>query len=160
VALALSGRCTATKVITLRHLSIVSMQFLDDSIATRATGAQLCRYFYMLSFQRLDVYQRATEFLALAVDICRDVTRGNAGIVDQLRRAALSIPLNIAEAAGRTGAADAARAYAIARGSAMECAAVLDALLLLKLVDQQSYQRGCDLLTAIVAMLTKLCRRG
>ena len=59
----------------------------------------------MLSFQRLDVYQRATEFLALAVDICRDVTRGNAGIVDQLRRAALSIPLNIAEAAGRTGAA-------------------------------------------------------
>jgi four helix bundle protein len=113
----------------------------------------------MLSFQRLDVYQRAIEFLALAVDICRDVSRGNAAILDQLRRAALSIPLNIAEAAGRTGAADAARTYAIARGSAMECAAVLDALLLLRLVDQQSHQRGCDLLAAIVAMLTKLCRR-
>ncbi|HMA07426.1 MAG TPA: four helix bundle protein [Ramlibacter sp.] len=112
----------------------------------------------MLSFQKLDVYQRAIEFLALAVELCRDVSRGNATVVDQLRRAALSIPLNIAEAAGRTGPADAARAYAIARGSAMECAAVLDALLVLKLVGQQDHQRGCDLLARIVAMLTKLCR--
>lgn len=113
----------------------------------------------MLSFQRLDVYRRAIEFLALALDICREVSRGNAALLDQLRRAALSIPLNIAEAAGLTGAADAARTYAIARGSAMECAAILDALLLLRLVDQQMHQRGCDLLAAIVAMLTKPCRR-
>jgi four helix bundle protein len=112
----------------------------------------------MLSFQKLDVYQRAIEFLALAVKLCRDVSRGNAPVVDQLRRAALSIPLNIAEAAGRTGSADAARAYAIARGSAMECAAVLDALLVLKLLGQQDHQRGCDLLSRIVAMLTKRCR--
>jgi four helix bundle protein len=118
----------------------------------------------MLGFQRLDGYQRAIELLALALDICRDicreVSRGNAALLDQLRRAALSIPRNIAEAAGRTGAADAARTYAIARGSAMECAAILDALLLLRLVDPQVHQRGCDLLAAIVAMLTKLCRRS
>jgi four helix bundle protein len=112
----------------------------------------------MLSFQRLDVYQRAIEFLALTVDVCRDVARGNAIVVDQLRRAALSIPLNIAEAAGRTGRADAARTYAIARGSAMECAAIFDALLVLNLVDQQTHQRGCDLLGRIVAMLTRLCQ--
>jgi four helix bundle protein len=40
----------------------------------------------------------------------------------------MSIPLNIAEAEGRTGDADKARTYAIARGSAMECAAILDVL--------------------------------
>src|SRR2546425_848988 len=78
----------------------------------------------MLSFQRLDVYRCAIDFLALAAEVADDVPRGNAGLLDQLRRAASSIPLNIAEAAGRTGKADAARAYAIARGSAMECAAV------------------------------------
>src|SRR5713101_751359 len=81
----------------------------------------------MLSFQRLDIYQRAIEFLALTADISTDVPRGNAALLDQLRRAALSIPLNIAEAAGRTGKADAARVYAIARGSAMECAVFIDA---------------------------------
>ena len=78
--------------------------------------------------------------------------------MDQLKRAATSIPLNIAEAAGRTGAADAARTYAIARGSAMESAAVLDALVVLKLVDEETHRRGSDLLERIVAMLTKLCR--
>ena len=112
----------------------------------------------MLSFQRLDVYQRAIEFLALTADLSAEIPRGNAALLDQLRRAATSIPLNIAEAAGRTGAADAARAYAIARGSAMECAAALDALLVLKIVEAKTHQRGCELLARIVAMLTRLCR--
>ena len=67
-------------------------------------------------------------------------------------------PLNIAEAAGRTGSADAARTYAIARGSAMECAAVLDALQVLKLVDDGVHRRGIELLKRVVAMLTKMCR--
>ena len=42
----------------------------------------------MLSFQKLDVYQRSIEFLA------------------QRRRAAQSLPQNIAEGAGKTGRAD------------------------------------------------------
>src|SRR5438045_3038578 len=113
---------------------------------------------WMLSFQKLDVYQRAIEFLALTTEVSADVPRGHASLLDQLRRAATSIPLNIAEAAGRTGAADAARTYAIARGSAMECAAVLDALLVLKVVEATMHQRGCELLGRIVAMLTRLCR--
>ena len=112
----------------------------------------------MLSFQKLDVYQRAVPFLALTAEVSVDVPRGNAALLDQLKRAACSIPWNIAEAAGRTGRADAARAYAIARGSAMECAAILDALLLLKVVDASVHAHGMELLERIVAMLTKLCR--
>jgi four helix bundle protein len=112
----------------------------------------------MLSFQKLDVYRCATEFMALTVGLSEEIPRGNASILDQLRRAATSIPLNIAEAAGRTGEADAARAYAIARGSAMECAAVLDALTILKVVDPDVHRRGLELLERIVQMLTKLCR--
>ena len=73
----------------------------------------------MLSCQKLDVYRCAIAFLALAFEISAQVTRGNAPLPDQLKRAATSIPLNIAEAAGRSGNADAARTYAIARGSAM-----------------------------------------
>jgi len=112
----------------------------------------------MLSFQKLDVYRCSVEFLAFAFPASSQVSRGNAPILDQLKRAATSIPLNIAEAAGRTGHADAARTYAIARGSAMECAAILDALRTLELVDIDCHRRGLELIERIVAMLTRLCR--
>jgi four helix bundle protein len=106
------------------------------------------------------VYQRAIEFLALSAELSSDIPRGHADLLLQLRRAATSVTLNIAEASGRTSDADMARTYAIARGSAMECAAALDALALLKIVDKVRRQRGMELLERIVSMLTKLCRRG
>ena len=55
----------------------------------------------MLSFQRLDVYQRAIEFLALVYDIVDALPRGHADRADQLTRAAESVVRNIAEGAGR-----------------------------------------------------------
>jgi four helix bundle protein len=112
----------------------------------------------VLSFQRLEVYQRSIEFHALVVRAIADVPRGHGPILDQLRRAAGSTPLNIAEGAGRTGAADAARCYAIARGSAMECAAALDVCRQLGLVNDAVHGEGITLLERIVAMLTKMCR--
>ena len=112
----------------------------------------------MLSFQKLDVYKCAIELLAIACEISSRAARGQGPVLDQLRRAATSIPLNIAEVAGRTGAADAARCYAIARGSAMECAAILDVLRMLGIADAETHRRGIELFERIVAMLTKLCR--
>jgi len=50
------------------------------------------------------------------------------------------------------------RCYAIARGSAMECAAVLDALAILKLVTPRPSSGATELLERIVQMLTNLCR--
>ena len=110
----------------------------------------------MLSFQRLDVYQRAIDLVAFTATI--DFPRGLAHLADQLRRAALSVPLNVAEAAGRNSDADAARHYAIARGSAMECAAILDSLRVLAVLDEGRHARGIELVSRIVAMSTKLCR--
>lgn len=109
----------------------------------------------MLSFQKLDVYRCAIEFLALVLEIIKDIPRGHAVVVDQLKRAALAIPLNIAEGAGRTGQGEAAHSYAIARGEAMECASALDVLQLLKAVSEERHRRACDLLERLVAMLTK-----
>jgi four helix bundle protein len=112
----------------------------------------------MLSFQKLDVYRCAIDFLALVSTITSSPPHGAASLADQLKQAATSVPLNIAEAAGRTGPADAARIYGIARGSAMECAAVFDTLFTLQVVAEDKYRRGLELLERIVAMLTKMCR--
>src|SRR6267142_588805 len=112
----------------------------------------------MLSFQTLDMVRCAIEFLGLAAAAAEEVPRGNAALLDQLRRAASSIPSTLLKRLAVPGRADAARTYAIARGSAMECAAVLDALFVLKAVDATTKQRGDDLLESIVGMLTRLCR--
>jgi four helix bundle protein len=112
----------------------------------------------MLSFQRLDVYRCAIEFLALTETVHGAAPRGFAALLEQLRRAALSVPLNIAEAAGRNSDADAARHYAIARGSAMECAAIMDSLRVLSILDEGRHSAAIELLGRIVSMLTKLCR--
>jgi four helix bundle protein len=112
----------------------------------------------MHSFQRLDVYRCSIQFLALSARLSASLPKGNAPLSDQLRRAALSVPLNIAEAAGRTTEADGARHYAIARGSAMECAAIMDAQQALGLANDQEHQEAVELLARILAMSTKLCR--
>ena len=82
----------------------------------------------MLSFQKLDVYQTSIEFLVFARRLCQTIPRGHADLRDQLKRAAQSMPPNIAEGAGKTTSADKARYYAIARGSAMESASHLDVM--------------------------------
>ncbi len=92
----------------------------------------------MLSFQRLDVYQRAIEFLVLTTEVTEILLRGHAERADQLIRAAESVVQNIAEGAGRWSDADSSKHYKIARGEAMECAASLDVL---KLLGMQSMGR-------------------
>ena len=53
----------------------------------------------MLSDKRLDVYNCAIQRLALAAEILESLakTKGNAVLADQMKRAALSVPLNIGE---------------------------------------------------------------
>ena len=94
--------------------------------------------------------------MALAIKIVENVPRGYASLSDQLKRAAWSIPLNIAEGCGKRGINDKKRFYAIARGSAMECAAVIDVCQILKTDSEVALKDGKALLIRIVSMLTKL----
>ena len=112
----------------------------------------------MLDFERLDVYQCALRFAALSFQILESMPRGHGELSDQLRRATISIPLNIAEGAGKPTEGDRARYHAIARGSAMECAAIVDLLRLQSLVQSAVADEAKALLVRVVSMLTKLCR--
>ena len=102
----------------------------------------------MLSFQRLDVYQRSIQFLAFASELVEELRRGNAERAEQLIRAAEAVP--------RWSKLDMSKHYKIARGEAMECAASLDVLKVTRLIEQPRYERGIALLEAVVAMLTKM----
>src|SRR5712691_11101578 len=106
----------------------------------------------MLDYERLDVYQRSIEFLALAFAVAERVPRGYASLGDQLRRAAMSIPLNIAEGSAKPDGPDRRRFHAIARGSAMHCAAIFDVARLLDESPAPALADGKTLLIRIVAM--------
>ena len=111
-----------------------------------------------LDHERLDVYRCATEFLRFALRACAAVPRGDAELRDQLRRAAMSVPLNIAEGSGKASVADRARYFSVARGSALECGALVDVLRLTGAVAEPDAQSAKKLLARIVAMLTRLSR--
>ena len=106
--------------------------------------------------ERLDVYQAAIQFLVLGDTIAGALPRGRSYLADQLRRAASSVSFNIAEGAGEFAAADKARFYRMARRSATESAAILDACRILALTDESTTQTGRVLLLRVVAMLTAM----
>jgi four helix bundle protein len=111
----------------------------------------------MLSFQKLDVYQRAIQFVVLAAETTARLPKGHAELAGQLRSRAQSTVANIAEGAGRRTREDAAHFYFIARGSAMESAAHLDVMRAMGIVDEERHRCGVEMLEGVVAMLTKMC---
>ena len=109
-----------------------------------------------LNHEKLDVYQAAIEFLALAFQMIQQIPSGYGCLGDQLKRACLSIPLNIAEGSGKISAKDKSRFYQIARGSATECGAILDVLNTVHLANPETLRKGKQLLYRIVCMLSKM----
>jgi four helix bundle protein len=109
-----------------------------------------------LNHEKLDSYRVAVEFLAITTKVLDRFPRGFSQTADQLRRASLSIPLNIAEGYGKRTTPDRNKLYGIARGSAHECGAIFDSLKILKIVDDSIYIRGKTLLHRVVSMLIKM----
>lgn len=110
----------------------------------------------MFWHERLEVYQCSIPFQASLRSVMLAIEKGNADVVSQLRRAAMSITLNIADGARRIGRDDQRRFYAIARGSALECAAILDILRTWKLVGESDFTEVRALLFRVVSMLSAL----
>lgn len=74
------------------------------------------------SFLDLRVHQKSHEFVLAVYRMTASFPREELfGLTSQLRRAAVSIPANIAEGFVKRGRADKLRFYNIAQGSAEEC---------------------------------------
>ena len=109
--------------------------------------------------EKLDVYQAAIEFVVLIDKVVEQFPRGRAYLADQVLRASTSIPLNIAEGAGEYSSNEKCRFYRMAKRSATECAGILDVCRRLRIVEEESYIKGRELLIRIVAMLTKMAQK-
>jgi four helix bundle protein len=82
----------------------------------------------VFDFEKFEVYKKAKVFTKGISLLTGDIEGVHPRVIDQLQRASLSIPLNIAEGAGRYSKADKKNFYVVARGSVFECVAIIDLL--------------------------------
>jgi four helix bundle protein len=114
----------------------------------------------MFNYRNMQVWQRAHQLTLAVYRSTKSWPREELyGLTSQVRRAATSVPANVAEGTGRFGKAELRRFLQIALGSACE----LDYLLLLAkdleyLPTQQQSQMAAEL-TEIRKMLVALIQR-
>lgn len=108
--------------------------------------------------EKLDVYQESIAFCGWVGELLGQIS-AKAAAKDQLDRASTSLPLNIAEGNGKFSTVDRARFLEIARGSALECAACLDVLVVRKLVSPEQITPTKEQLVRIVNMLMGMLKR-
>ena len=114
----------------------------------------------MQDYRKLKVWEKAH---LVAMDIHRTAggfpRRGGVTLTSQLRRAALSIPTNIAEGAGKGGDSEFRRYLQIALGSASETTYHLLVARDLTLIDQSTFDELTERVTEVRRMLTGLVKR-
>jgi four helix bundle protein len=117
----------------------------------------------MFDHEKLDVYQVELRFIAWSAALLTEVKRSADSsyheVRDQLDRASLSALLNSAEGNGKRQGRERARFFDNARGSAVECAACLDAMVAKGLAAEEQIGEGKAMLLRIVGMLCKLVDR-
>ena len=113
--------------------------------------------------EHLDVYQVELAFIAWVTILLKEIKDRAQGLhreaCDQLDRASLSSLLNTAEGNGKRRGQQRAKFFDDARGSAVECAACLDALVAKQLATVGRVADGKAMLLRVVGMLTKLVER-
>jgi four helix bundle protein len=91
--------------------------------------------FLNLNHQKLNIYTISREFVSECYRLTNKLPASEKfGMITQIRRAALSVHLNIAEGASRKSEGERKRFYEIARGSLVEIDAALDIAVDLKYV--------------------------
>ena len=93
----------------------------------------------MFDFEKLLVYSKAKEFNLFIKKEVLSFEKLEKNTRDQLRRASLSIVLNIAESTSRFSSADKRNYYIISRGSLIESIAILDLLKDDLIIDKEVY---------------------
>ena len=90
-------------------------------------------------FENLDVYKKAVEFAVEINSIYRNIRHFE--IRDQIQRASISIPLNIAEGNGRNTPKEKIQFFKTARGSLFECVPLLELSIKLGHIDINRHER-------------------
>jgi four helix bundle protein len=113
--------------------------------------------FIQLKHKSLDVYgvvrELATEVYKVSLML---PSEERFNLIQQIRRAALSVKLNLAEGCSRRSAAERKRYFEVSRGSVIEIDAALETAVDLNYFKITDLQKTGELLNKCFAMLSKM----
>ena len=114
----------------------------------------------MNSFRNLNAYIKAKELVSQVYALIKKFPKEEQyALCDQLRRAVISIPSNIAEGSGRLTTKDQSHFYSIAYGSLMEILAQLDVASDLGYITKEEFQYIETLIDVEAKLLTGLVNK-
>ena len=109
------------------------------------------------SYKDLIVWQKSMDLAESVYRISEKLpSKENYGLISQMRRAAVSIPSNIAEGYGRQSTGSYAQFLSIARGSLLELETQIELCIRLKYIHQIDSEKIINDIIEISKMLTTL----
>lgn len=112
------------------------------------------------NYKNLDTYKEAKNLVMLIYALLKKFPKEEQyALCDQLRRAVISIPSNIAEGSGRTSAKDQAHFLEIAFGSLMEVDCQIDIACELGYISQDKWDTVSMQVSRVAAMLSGMRNR-
>ncbi len=110
----------------------------------------------MFNFENLRVYKEGLEFTSLIYNLTKKFPKDELfGLTSQLRRAAVSICLNIAEGSSRTKI-DFKHFLSLARGSCNECITILTIAQKQNYINESDLNQAYEQCLIIAKMISKL----
>lgn len=111
-------------------------------------------------YKNLDVYKESKNLVKMVYGLIEKFPKVETyALCDQLRRAVISIPSNIAEGSGRTSAKDQAHFFEMAYGSLMEVSCQIDIACDLGYISHTELEQVEQKVGAIAALLSGLRKK-
>lgn len=108
-------------------------------------------------FKNLDAYKESKNLVMMIYGLLKQFPKEEQyALCDQLRRAVISVPSNIAEGSGRTSAKDQAHFIEMAYGSLMEVECQIDIAYDLSYISQDNINQVEELIDVVAALLSGL----
>jgi four helix bundle protein len=113
--------------------------------------------FLNLSHKKLDIYQVSREFVLECYRVTKDFPNEERfAITQQIRRAAISVYLNIAEGCSRKSLQERKRFFEISRGSMIEIDAAIELVNEVRYISIEKIQKLGNYLVRCFSMLSKM----
>lgn len=113
--------------------------------------------FLSLQHKKFDVYKVSSQLLVECYRIAIKLPATEQyNLIQQIKRAAVSVRLNLAEGSSRKSLQERKRFYEIARGSLIEIDTAFEICVILSYLNEHDLQNVGDLLNRAFAMLTKM----
>ncbi len=110
----------------------------------------------MFDFEKLDVYRKTKELNKEILNFLKINKQIDSYLRDQLRRASISMVINIAEGSGKFSKADKKNFYTIARGSVYECTSLFEIIIEENQINKEKFQDFYQKLETISKLLLGL----